>query len=82
MSSHFEGLPTVVIESAVLNKPVITTQCGAKELLSIFNYQEEIPFDCEVYASAIINNLNNGECSIDEKLFEEKFSFENFIRNM
>ncbi|MFC0117858.1 glycosyltransferase [Pseudoalteromonas xiamenensis] len=82
MTSHFEGLPTVVIESAVLGTPVITTKCGARELLELFNFPNEIEFDERVYASEIAKALTTRFEPIDRTLFEEKFSFDNFLNNM
>ncbi|WP_462170263.1 glycosyltransferase [Pseudoalteromonas xiamenensis] len=82
MTSHFEGLPTVVIESAVLGTPVIATKCGARELLELFGFPNEIEFDEKAYALEITNALAAKFKPVDRKLFEENFSFDNFLNNM
>ncbi|CCQ10301.1 Glycosyl transferase, group 1 [Pseudoalteromonas luteoviolacea B = ATCC 29581] len=82
MTSHFEGLPTVVIESAILGTPVIATQCGAQELLTLFGYPDEIEFDEATYAKAIDKTLSTEYPPLERKLFEKHFSFDNFLSNM
>ncbi|MDI3312508.1 MAG: glycosyltransferase, partial [Thermoanaerobacterium sp.] len=62
LSSRWEGLPTVLIESMALGIPVVSTDCpsGPREILENGKYgQLVLPGDVENLAKAMIETLNN-----------------------
>lgn len=62
LSSRWEGLPTVLIESLALNTPVISTDCpsGPKEILAQGKYGSLVPLgNTNAMAVTILETLNN-----------------------
>ncbi len=64
LSSHYEGLPTVLIEALALNKPIVSVDCpdGVKEILCDGKYGVIVPnYDEKALSKAIIELLQNQE---------------------
>jgi len=62
LSSHFEGLPTVVIEAMICGAPVIASDCefGPREILEDGKYGVLVPVgSVEILAERIINLLED-----------------------
>lgn len=77
LSSDYEGLPTVLIESLALNIPVVSTDCpsGPREILkdSLSRYLTPVG-DIDALAEMLnntINAINKGEYQIEKNLLAE-----------
>ncbi|EOC7459409.1 glycosyltransferase [Vibrio cholerae] len=62
LTSKYEGLPTVVIESIYLNTPVITTRNGAEELIDLLGL------------GMVVDSNSSSVCKGLIEIFESKFS--------
>ncbi|MGE7636516.1 glycosyltransferase [Peribacillus frigoritolerans] len=61
LSSNFEGLPTVIIESLACGTPIVSTDCpsGPREILNNGEYGKIVPVNnVEALAQAILEQLN------------------------
>lgn len=69
LSSHYEGLPTVVIEALTLNKTIVATKCsGVAEILDYGNYGNLVEInDVDSLANGIEASLTNSVAFNAEK---------------
>ena len=76
LSSDYEGLPGVVLESLAVNCPVVATDCfpGARALLGTATRCSVSPIgDVDALASAIYDSLNNTDNTIELSRLTTKY---------
>jgi len=85
MSSDYEGLPTVLLESFVLSTPVVSVDClhGPREILGE-KYQKYLAVqgdtaDLAKKIKEAINDIRQGDLTVDSN-HVERFSIENVAR--
>jgi glycosyltransferase involved in cell wall biosynthesis len=82
LSSSWEGLPNVLIETMACGTPVVSTNCpsGPSEILEGGKYGKLVPVnDPEALAEAIIETLNNPVDSSELEKRANFFSVENSV---
>ncbi|HLA96915.1 MAG TPA: glycosyltransferase [Anaerolineales bacterium] len=86
LSSHYEGLPTVLVEAMACGCPVISTDCpsGPKEILNEGQYGYLVPMDDAASLAQAISRTLAGETRRPPdawlKQFELDYATEQYIR--
>lgn len=83
LSSDREGLPTVVIESLILNTPVVSTDCptGPKEIMTDELSRWLVPMDKPQNLAKKIDEALSSNIIIDERIldkFNQKYVYQEF----
>lgn len=76
ITSFCEGLPTVIIEAACLQTKVVSTKCGAEELLSLLDYEPPLSFEPQEYALGLGRTINSRKYHCNFHTMQEYFSFD------
>lgn len=82
LSSHYEGMPTVLVEALACGCPVVSTDCpsGPREILDNGKYGYLVPVNDEDALAEAINSALVHPKPIPEVAWLEQFTLENVVQ--